>query len=129
MSTAQIDAPGRFDVLLKLDKDAVRLFAQQPKQLRLNLRRHPAYSAMATLPYPLGLTRAKTLRADLLRIVIADRKPLRKNAQRTLPPVERHKQPASQIIRICFRHQFHVAVRQSQYSVHQLEKCSRAFLL
>lgn len=109
MSAAQINTGGRFDVLLQLDKDAVRLFTQQPQQLRLNLRRYSAYPAMAALLHPLGLTRAKTLRADLLRIVVAHTKPLRKYAQRTLPSVERHQELATQIIRICLRHRFDVA--------------------
>lgn len=118
MSPTQVDAGCGLDILLELGEDTVRLFAQQPQQLRLNLRCDPTHTAMAALLDPPGLARAKTLRADLLRIVVADRKPLRKNTQRSLPGVKRHQELATQIIRICLRHRIDVAVRQSNYSVH-----------
>jgi hypothetical protein len=77
MGAAQIDTGRDLDVLPQFGKNAVWLFAQQSQQLRLNRRRDPADPAMAALLQPLGLTRAKTLRADLLRIVVTHRKPLR----------------------------------------------------
>jgi DUF1365 family protein len=69
MGAAQIDTGRDLDVLPQFGKDAVWLFAQQSQQLCLNRRRDPADPAMAAL-----------LRADLLRIVVTHRKPLRQNA-------------------------------------------------
>ncbi len=79
MRPAQHDARRDRRIELQFGQHAIRLLSQQTQQLGLHRRGYPADASPASLLHALGLATAKTLCADLLRIVVADRKTLSQN--------------------------------------------------